>query len=88
MPFNHVVLTCRKQGIDVRLFGVLVDKQTLMCFCSRVDVVGRRERPAFWSEQETMVAKMIVGIAEILFIFSAGLHLATVGQVHRPQPTV
>ena len=41
LTFQHVVTACCKQGFDIRQLGILVDKQTLLQFSSRVYVVCR-----------------------------------------------
>ena len=41
LMFEHVVIACSEQGVDIRLLRVLVDKQALIQFDSRIYVVCR-----------------------------------------------
>ena len=35
-----------------------------MSLCGRIDIVGRRERPTFRSEYESMIAEMVVSVSK------------------------
>ena len=41
LMFQHVVVACGEQGLDIRLLRILVNKQALMQFDSRIYIVCR-----------------------------------------------